>query len=354
MLKKSRYIALFSIFLLIGCRDNPNKHQNHFKEYDITCRSYETELYGRFPYLLTVDSLLISVAAERSGGRLGRIYSIDDKPQEIGAFGRIGRGPLEFVHPEPTAAAGTRFLIRNLNCREVAMMEIVKMHDSIRVEEIDRMKFKPVRHDGIDWEPAHFALVGNDRIVAVSYGGKGAFFSLYDTKMTPQGTFGDPLIDEEISASERRRCLNGSLAVDGNDFCYVPNDIPRIAYYRMIDGSPQELWRDTFYESYYTVEGKQVRYNQTRTVGITHRVAMGGNYIYILFLDVPIAKANISHTETFAADIVFVYDRKGYKVARLNLNQRIYSMALSTDQKRLYGVVYPDNRLVAFDLPEFD
>ena len=212
------------------------------------------------------------------------------------------------------------------------MMEIVKMHDSIRVEEIDRMKFKPVRHDGIDWEPAHFALVGNDRIVAVSYGGKGAFFSLYDTKMTPQGTFGDPLIDEEISASERRRCLNGSLAVDGNDFCYVPNDIPRIAYYRMIDGSPQELWRDTFYESYYTVEGKQVRYNQTRTVGITHRVAMGGNYIYI----------------------VFVYDRKGYKVARLNLNQRIYSMALSTDQKRLYGVVYPDNRLVAFDLPEFD
>lgn len=100
------------------------------------------------------------------------------------------------------------------------MMEIVKMHDSIRVEEIDRMKFKPVRHDGIDWEPAHFALVGNDRIVAVSYGGKGAFFSLYDTKMTPQGTFGDPLIDEEISASERRRCLNGSLAVDGNDFMY--------------------------------------------------------------------------------------------------------------------------------------
>lgn len=189
MLKKSRYIALFSIFLLIGCRDNPNKHQNHFKEYDITCRSYETELYGRFPYLLTVDSLLISVAAEGSGGRIGRIYSIDDKPQEIGAFGRIGRGPLEFVHPEPTAAAGTRFLIRNLNCREVAMMEIVKMHDSIRVEEIDRMKFKPVRHDGIDWEPAHFALVGNDRIVAVSYGGKGAFFSLYDTKMTPQGTF---------------------------------------------------------------------------------------------------------------------------------------------------------------------
>ena len=228
------------------------------------------------------------------------------------------------------------------------MMEIVKMHDSIRVEEIDRMKFKPVRHDGIDWEPAHFALVGNDRIVAVSYGGKGAFFSLYDTKMTPQGTFGDPLIVEEISASERRRCLNG------NDFCYVPNDIPRIAYYRMIDGSPQELWRDTFYESYYTLDGKQVRYNQTRTVGITHRVAMGGNYIYILFLDVPIAKANISHTETFAADIVFVYDRKGYKVARLNLNQRIYSMALSTDQKRLYGVVYPDNRLVAFDLPEFD
>ena len=153
MLKKSRYIALFSIFLLIGCRDNPNKHQNHFKEYDITCRSYETELYGRFPYLLTVDSLLISVAAEGSGGRIGRIYSIDDKPQEIGAFGRIGRGPLEFVHPEPTAAAGTRFLIRNLNCREVAMMEIVKMHDSIRVEEIDHMKFKPVRHDGIDWEP---------------------------------------------------------------------------------------------------------------------------------------------------------------------------------------------------------
>lgn len=32
------------------------------------CRSYETELYGRFPYLLTVDSLLISVAAEGSGG----------------------------------------------------------------------------------------------------------------------------------------------------------------------------------------------------------------------------------------------------------------------------------------------
>ena len=112
MLKKSRYIALFSIFLLIGCRDNSNKHQNHFKEYDITCRSYETELYGRFPYLLTVDSLLISIAAEGSGGRIGRIYSIDDKPQEIGAFGRIGRGPLEFVHPEPTAAAGTRFLLR--------------------------------------------------------------------------------------------------------------------------------------------------------------------------------------------------------------------------------------------------
>ena len=45
--------------------------------------------------MLTVDSLLISVAAEGSGGRIGRIYSIDDKPQEIGAFGRIGRGPFQ-------------------------------------------------------------------------------------------------------------------------------------------------------------------------------------------------------------------------------------------------------------------
>ena len=81
---------------------------------------------------------------------------------------------------------------------------------------------------------------------------------------------------------------------------------------------------------------------------------MGEDYIYILFLDIPIAKANALHEETFAADIVFVYDRKGHKVAQLNLDKRIYSMTLSTAQNRLYGVVYPENKVISFDLPEFD
>ena len=352
MLKKSTSI-LFSLLLFIGCGKNAER-RDYFKEYNITSRSYDTELYGKFPYLLTVDTLLISIASEGLGGRIGRIYSTGNKVQEIGAFGRIGRGPREFVQVEPTATAGSRFLLRNCNCFEVAMMEVMKTNDSIHVEEIDRMKYKPVQHDDINWEPARIALVGENRIVAVTYGGKGAFFSLYDAKMTPLGTFGDPLIDEEISAFERRRCLQGSMAVDGNDFCYVAGDIPRIAYYSIIDGSPKELWRDTFYDSYYSVEGKQVRYSQTGTVGLTHRVVMGGDYIYILFLDVPIAKANIRNIETFAADIVFVYDRKGHKVAQLNLDKRIYSMTLSTAQNRLYGVVYPENKVISFDLPEFD
>ena len=134
----------------------------------------------------------------------------------------------------------------------------------------------------------------------------------------------------------------------------MAGDIPRIAYYSIIDGSPKELWRDTFYDSYYSVEGKQVRYSQTGTVGITRRIAMGEDYIYILFLDIPIAKANALHEETFAADIVFVYDRKGHKVAQLNLDKRIYSMTLSTAQNRLYGVVYPENKVISFDLPAFD
>ncbi len=140
MLKKSTSI-LFSLLLFIGCGKNAER-RDYFKEYNITSRSYDTELYGKFPYLLTVDTLLISIASEGLGGRIGRIYSTGDKLQEIGAFGRIGRGPREFVQVEPTATAGSRFLLRNCNCFEVAMMEVVKTNDSIHVEEIDRMKYK--------------------------------------------------------------------------------------------------------------------------------------------------------------------------------------------------------------------
>ena len=35
--------------------------------------------------MLTVDTLLISIASEGQGGRIGRIYSTGDKVQEIGA-----------------------------------------------------------------------------------------------------------------------------------------------------------------------------------------------------------------------------------------------------------------------------
>ena len=218
------------------------------------------------------------------------------------------------------------------------------------------MKYQRIMYDNVAFEDSTISYLDEGHFVGVSYGGPGKFFSLYDNRMNWLAHFGDAPIPEEVQPLNSRMYLNGRLATNDGAFVFLPSRLPKIAYYSYEEGMdvPQKQWEDTFYDSFYRVTNGLIGFDDSRTIGQVLDVALGDEYVYILFLEVSLADYSVGRTDTYATDIVLVYDRQGNRIARLNLDHLIYNFCVTDDEKTLYGMApTPEDRIVEFDIPKF-
>jgi hypothetical protein len=351
MKMKIALVTLIGVpFLLLSCKKQESKS---FTEYAIQGKVYDTEILARYPSVkFCMDSVLV-VYANNTLGKLITVYSLKDEMKEVASYGSRGRGPGEYYALELNSAHGNRLFGRNMNMQELVVLEVANDSGRIEIKEVERLDNKRILQNDIPNETSLVSYLDEDHFMGLSFGGPGQFFSLYDNKMNWLSYFGDPPIPEEIHPSSYRMQLSGSLATDNGDFVFSPRNLPKVVYYSGGRGAdvPQKQWEDTFYDSNYNVSNRQISFG-SRTVGNVLGVTMGKKYIYILFLDIPLADYSVEKTETYAANIIFVYDRKGNRIARLNLDNRIYNFCVSADERTLYGMApTPEARLAEFGLP---
>jgi hypothetical protein len=209
-------------------------------------------------------------------------------------------------------------------------------------------------YDNIAFEDENISFLDDDHFVAVSFGGPGKFFSLYDARMNWLSHFGDgPVGAEELEAMNAHIMLNGHLATNNGAFAFVSTPIPTVLFYKKTGDVPHKVWEDTFYDSYYRLKDKRISLDPDKTVGVVRGIELGKKYLYVLFMDVTWGDYYQSGGPS-SADIVFVYDHHGNRIARLNLDHRLQDLCVSDDEKTLYGIAeIPEYVIASFDLPDF-
>ena len=351
-MKQLMFALVFIPMLFSFCT---NKEAKPFREYSIHGELYETEIFASYPRILSLDSLLV-IYAHETLGKLVTLYSPAENMKEIASFGTRGRGPGEYFALEINSTHGNHLFGRNMNMQELVVLEAVRDSGLVEVKEIERLKYERIFHDGVASEDSAISYLDEGHFVGVSYGEHGKFFSLYDDRMNWLAYFGDAPIPENLQPMNARQYLGARLASNDGAFVYSPTSLPKIVFYSYGNGVgvPQKEWEDTFYEPYYKVTNGLIGFDNSKTVGGVRNIVLGERYVYILFLDVPLGEINFDKMETSAPNIIFVYDRSGDRIARLNLDCRINYFCVSDDEKTIYGVTsIPEDRFVKFDIPKF-
>ncbi len=351
------FIALV-LFLALGCGGTKTDSGTFDREYELTGTLYDTDIVGSYPYIGTIDSLVF-VLLGNVPEQFGRVYSIGNGMKEIASFGSVGRGPGEFSNAtEITSVYDDKFTITNLNYYQIATMQIVADSGKVRVEELERLSFGQLESEGLGYEARDVSRLDERHHVGVAYKSAEEVFVLYDEKMNPLGFFGDsPVKDKVKNLSRRSRSqLYGILRVNEGRFIHALRDLPYVQFYESDKNSPfpRKKWEAWYGEPYYQVVDGDILYSRTKTVGKTNHAYLGNKYVYILYLDIPIGEYDISRPETGFANTVLVYDHDGRKVARLNLDHRMYCFCVDQEENKLYGLTTtPEDRIVSFDLPDF-
>ena len=334
-------------FLFVACSSRRTTHQSVFREYDVQGKVYdEGEIFANYPTIIHMDSLLIVYSARpNTSGKFMTIHSLREGMREVATYGTQGRGPGEYQALDINSTHGNRLFARNVNMRELVVLELIADSGRVEIREVERLKFK---NNDQGFQDHFISYLDERRFIAVSYGGPGKFFSLYDDRMNLLGYFEDGPVGEELDPLSARTSLSGHFATNNGKFAFATAYIPKILFYGKNGDVPQKEWEDTFYDSYYQVTNNRVVFDKDQTFGVVRDLELGEKYVYILFLEVP-----INSTQS-AADIVLVYDHQGNRIARLKLNYRIDDLCVSSDEKTLYGIAEtPEYRIAAFDLPAF-
>lgn len=356
-MRKVLLVLILLSCLFVACTERRKSGEEPFREYAIQGTLYEEpEIFAIFPKMISMDSLLLVYSYEPMiSGKFVTIYSPREGMKEIATYGTQGRGPGEYLYLEVNSTHDNRFFARNTNMKEFIVCEVRTDSGRVEVREVERLKFEPVMYDNTAYEDRTMSYLDDRHYVAVSYGGPGKFFSLYNDRMNWLAHFGDGPVVEEVEQSNARHYLEGYLSTKEGAFVYAPMRLPQISFYSQNGDVPQKEWEDTFYDSYYRVNNKRIEFDNTRTVGVVRDVELGEKYVYVLFLDIPLAETDAYQIEKSSANIIFVYDHKGNRVARLNLDYRIDNLCVSTDENTLYGITQtPGYHIAVFDLPRFE
>lgn len=192
-----------------------------------------------------------------------------------------------------------------------------------------------------------------DNYIALTLKGKGEYYALLDKGFNFIRSFGNPPISGNATNYYQR--LQGVMSNAGDSFAYIPFDIPKVQYYSVKDTVVTLEWEDTFAEPYYEIHGETLRFDKEKTTGHTTGVCMDGKYLYLVWWPGKYGDFGKSGgwSDADCSDIIFVYSRKGERIAKLRLDKKIFSIYVSRKHNKVYGIaIDPYFSVVAFDLPD--
>lgn len=309
------------------------------------------DIFASYPEgFFRLDSVLV-VLSPRIGDNFGRLISLNSF-REIGRFGAKGKGPTEVIWTFPFAYTGSdsTFMAYDLPSRSVISYTLVNRGDSLTMRAHDKRRVD--QGDVPLQDNTKLCRIGDDHYMGQCFHAQDHFFSLLDKDFNQIGYFGNSPIPESITnAGDRLQgCMNAGYGIS----IFAPYELPYIGCYAMRDGKPMKLWEDNFAEKTYLVRGTTLFFKPEETIGYTWNVAIGKKYIYILWNDDLLFKyfERPNNQDPAGADIVFIYDHDGNRIARLKTDVELCKITLSEDEQTLYGLTQPDYTLVTFDLPE--
>ena len=354
IMKYFKYILFIGILMIIyGCKPFSNQKEtiSFKKEYELRYKAYDNELMFAYANIGALDSFLVLVSNQPDS--FCTAYSIGKGMKETCQYGIIGNGPEEFLQPMLTYAFGNVFILNDLNKGELALMKLHAKQDTAFIQEEKKLKIRKQRKD----DNRHFYDIRISRLDAnhyVSYLGmdKGQMFGLFDDTLTPMSEFGESPIPEELSPAMIFMRLNGPLATYNGAMAFTLSDLPYLCCYKLVNGQMEKQCDFFFDKPYYAVRNGDILYDRDKTFGSSLGLVMDEHFIYVLYLDQLLSEYNYKDPEKSFANKILIFDYKGTPIARLKLDCRIQSMALSADHKKLYGIAnIPEPTLVEFELP---
>ncbi len=334
-----------------GSQTQPTGQADFGMEIPLKHTVRNSDIFASYPEgFFRLDSVLV-VLSPRIGDNFGRLISLKTF-QEIGKFGAKGKGPTEVIWTFPFAYTGSdsTFMAYDLPSRSVISYTLVERGDSLTMRAHDKQRVDqgdvPLQNN------TKLCRIGDDHYMGQCFHAQDHFFSLLDKDFKQIGYFGNSPIPESITnAGDRLQgCMNAGYGIS----IFTPYELPYIGCYAMQDGKPVKLWEDDFAEKIYRVNNGVFSHDKDRGRGTTLYTAISPRYIYVLWNDETVLQYyERSHKGGQpGGKVVFKYDHTGNRIARLNLDEEIYLITVSEDERTLYGLTGSEYALVTFDLPE--
>ncbi|WP_294598744.1 hypothetical protein [uncultured Rikenella sp.] len=334
-----------------GNRTQPTGQADFGTEIPLKHTVRNSDIFASYPEgFFQLDSVFV-VLSPRIGDNFGRLISLKTF-QEIGKFGAKGKGPTEVIWTFPFAYTGSdsTFMAYDLPSRSVISYTLVNRGDSLTMRAHDKRRVD--QGDVPLQDNTKLCRIGDDHYMGQCFHAQDHFFSLLDKDFNQIGYFGNSPIPESITnAGDRLQgCMNAGYGIS----IFAPYELPYIGCYAMRDGKPVKLWEDDFSEKIYNINNNRLVHDQERGKGTTLYTAISPRYIYILWnneLIYTYAERSQKGSQP-GGTIVFIYDHSGNRIAHLVLDTELYYLAVSEDDRTLYGLTQAEYALVTFDLPE--
>ncbi len=361
-MKQSLLFCLFFVVCACGKRVQSDGQYGFPQSYDLAAKKvYDTEILSAFPDMFLVGDTLMSVCSGSAKDGFIRLYSMSEGFREVlDGYGTMGRGPGEFVYAEVTSVEGNRLYVENINMSEMAWLDVSE--DGSKITETRRETYKWTEEgrakfpdDFMRLDPLKTVHLKSGYFAGLSYLGPHEFFSLWDDSLNFVRYFGDSPVPDVTDFYSALKHLKGHTTSKDNKFAFAPLYLPYLTMYEVVDGEPVKKWEQFFIEPHYAVQDGIINFYGRKSFGRVTGLRIGERYVYLSFLDVLLAEYDWHVTEKALANIVFVFDHDGNKVARLNLDHRVADIEISSDERTLYGIAAtPEFRFVEYKLPEFD
>lgn len=347
-----RKLSLFFLLAtLLSCGNNSQK-DIPIKKLSLNHKVCISEMRADAPELQIIDSMILVVSGYGSSminENFTTLYSLNSF-EPILSFGNKGKAGNEFNNVRPSVGNEKEdsFVLLDYLTSRVFSYQIKTDADSTRVI-LDSIKKMPsLKEFGTS---SHVSRYSDEYNIALSLKSNDELLALLDNDYNLISTFGEnPYGDVSILSLLNR--FQGDMKVRGEYIVYAITRLPYIACYTVEKGIPKKLWDDQYLESNHTIDSRtQTLHFAGKDKGWVLDISLGEKYIYIFLYDGNKNTVDYRDPEKCDANKVLVYNYKGNQVAELTLDARVWSGAVSEDERTLYGIArIPEFSLISYDL----
>lgn len=347
-----KILLLFSVAALLSCGSN-SQNDVQIKKLALNHKVCIPDMRAFAPSLQIIDSMILVVSGNGTmiKDNFTSLYSLNSF-EPILSFGNMGKARNEFNSARP--AIGNE----KVNCfalYDYSTSRIFSYHIDVDAKPtkvvLDSIKNIPPIEGTFGMD--NTAKYNEEYNIGLLLKGNDELFALLDNDYNVVSTFGENPY-EDVSMMSMLNRFQGKLKVRDEYIIYAITRLPYIVCYTIEDGIPKKLWDDQYLETNHTVNSNtRVMHFAGKDKGWVLDISLGDKYIYIFLYDGNKNTVDFRDPEKCDANKVLVYNYKGTQVAELTLDARVWSGAVSEDERTLYGVArIPEFSLVSYDLPE--